>query len=95
MGAFTGRDLTARKSGVEHQGKIPRRERRDGYGRGCGLLWHDGCWFKAVMRKVEELWRFKVDSGIVGQPITYLGPTASNMSRFFGRGRMGGCGGFA
>jgi alcohol dehydrogenase (cytochrome c) len=32
-------------------------------------------WFKAVdARTGKELWRFKVDSGIVGQPITYLGP---------------------
>ncbi len=32
-------------------------------------------WFKAVNAKTgEQLWRFKVGSGIVGQPVTYLGP---------------------
>jgi len=32
-------------------------------------------WFKAIdARSGKELWRFQVDSGIVGQPITYLGP---------------------
>jgi lanthanide-dependent methanol dehydrogenase len=32
-------------------------------------------WFKAVnARSGEPLWRFKVGSGIVGQPITYKGP---------------------
>ena len=32
-------------------------------------------WFKAVdARTGEALWRFKVDSGIVGQPVTYRGP---------------------
>lgn len=32
-------------------------------------------WFKAVdARTGKLLWRFKVDSGIVSQPITYLGP---------------------
>jgi len=33
------------------------------------------CWFKAVdARSGKELWKFKVDSGIVSQPISYLGP---------------------
>ena len=32
-------------------------------------------WFKAVHAKTgEQLWRFKVGSGIVGQPIVYRGP---------------------
>ncbi len=32
-------------------------------------------WFKAIdARSGKELWKFKVDSGIVSQPITYLGP---------------------
>jgi alcohol dehydrogenase (cytochrome c) len=32
-------------------------------------------WFKAVdARTGKELWRYKTDSGIVGQPITYRGP---------------------
>src|SRR5690606_312079 len=32
-------------------------------------------WFKAVDAvNGELLWRFRVDSGIVGQPVTYLGP---------------------
>src|SRR5581483_6075769 len=32
-------------------------------------------WFKAVNAKTgEPLWQFKVGSGIVGQPVTYLGP---------------------
>jgi lanthanide-dependent methanol dehydrogenase len=32
-------------------------------------------WFKAVNAKTGELlWRFKVDSGIIGQPISYRGP---------------------
>ena len=32
-------------------------------------------WFKAVhARRGDVLWRYKVDSGIVGQPITYRGP---------------------
>lgn len=32
-------------------------------------------WFKAVdARTGAELWRFKTGSGIIGQPITYLGP---------------------
>jgi alcohol dehydrogenase (cytochrome c) len=34
-------------------------------------------WFKAVdARSGKELWKFKTGSGIVGQPITYLGPDA-------------------
>jgi glucose dehydrogenase len=33
------------------------------------------CWFKAIdARTGKELWKFKVDSGIVSQPITYRGP---------------------
>jgi PQQ-dependent dehydrogenase (methanol/ethanol family) len=32
-------------------------------------------WFKAVNAKTGELlWRFKVDSGIIGQPVSYRGP---------------------
>lgn len=32
-------------------------------------------WFKAVHARTGELlWRFKVESGIIGQPITYRGP---------------------
>ena len=32
-------------------------------------------WFKALdARSGEELWKFKVPSGIVGQPVTYRGP---------------------
>ena len=32
-------------------------------------------WFKAVNAKTgEQLWQFKVGSGIIGQPITYKGP---------------------
>jgi outer membrane protein assembly factor BamB len=32
-------------------------------------------WFKAVHAKTgEPLWRFKVGSGIIGQPTVYLGP---------------------
>jgi alcohol dehydrogenase (cytochrome c) len=32
-------------------------------------------WFKAVdARTGHELWRFKTGSGIIGQPVTYLGP---------------------
>ena len=32
-------------------------------------------WFKAVdARNGKLLWRFKVDSGIIGQPISYRGP---------------------
>ncbi len=32
-------------------------------------------WFKAVdARSGEELWKFKCGSGIIGQPVTYLGP---------------------
>jgi alcohol dehydrogenase (cytochrome c) len=32
-------------------------------------------WFKALdARSGKELWKFRVDSGIVSQPITYLGP---------------------
>jgi glucose dehydrogenase len=32
-------------------------------------------WFKAVhARSGELLWRFQVGSGIIGQPVTYLGP---------------------
>ena len=32
-------------------------------------------WFKAVNARTGELlWRYKVDSGIIGQPISYRGP---------------------
>ena len=32
-------------------------------------------WFKAIdARTGKELWKFQVDSGIVSQPMTYLGP---------------------
>jgi outer membrane protein assembly factor BamB len=32
-------------------------------------------WFKAVnARTGDQLWQFKVGSGIIGQPITYKGP---------------------
>ena len=39
-------------------------------------------WFKAVdARTGDVLWKFKTGSGIIGQPVTYQGPTASNTSR--------------
>jgi alcohol dehydrogenase (cytochrome c) len=42
-----------------------------------GLVFYgtmDG-WFKALnSRTGQELWRFKVGSGIIGQPVTYRGP---------------------
>ena len=39
-------------------------------------------WFKAAdARTGEVLWKFKVGSGVVGNPITYTGPTASSTSR--------------
>ena len=39
-------------------------------------------WFKAVnARTGEVLWQFKTGSGIIGQPITFAGPTASSTSR--------------
>jgi alcohol dehydrogenase (cytochrome c) len=32
-------------------------------------------WFKALhARTGQELWKFKVGSGIIGQPVTYRGP---------------------
>ena len=32
-------------------------------------------WFKAVhARNGELLWQFKMDSGIIGQPVSYRGP---------------------
>ncbi len=32
-------------------------------------------WFKAVnARTGEQLWQYKVDSGIVSQPVSYRGP---------------------
>ena len=32
-------------------------------------------WFKTVdAHKGQELWKFKVGSGIIGQPVTYRGP---------------------
>ena len=39
-------------------------------------------WFKAIDAKTGEvLWKFKVGSGVVGNPITFRGPTGSSMWR--------------
>ena len=41
-------------------------------------------WFKAVHAETgEELWHFKVGSGIVGQPRSIAAPTASSTSPSF------------
>ena len=38
-------------------------------------------WLKAVHAESGEvLWKFKTPSGIIGNPITYMGPDASSMS---------------
>jgi PQQ-dependent dehydrogenase (methanol/ethanol family) len=75
LGAFTAWDPVARKAAWKIKERFPV---------WCGAVATAGdvvfygtmdAWFKAVdARTGEELWRFKVDSGIVGQPITYLGP---------------------
>ena len=51
-------------------------------------------WFKALdARTGKELWRFKVGSGIIGQPITYRGPDGKQyVAVLVGRGRLGRCG---
>ena len=39
-------------------------------------------WFKAVDAKDgKPLWQFHAGSGMIGQPVTYQGPTARSMSR--------------
>jgi len=75
LGAFTAWDPVAQKPAWRIKERFPV---------WCGALATAGdvvfygtmdAWFKAVdARSGKELWRFKVDSGIVGQPITYLGP---------------------
>jgi lanthanide-dependent methanol dehydrogenase len=75
MGAFTAWDPVAAKAVWSIKEKFPV---------WCGALATAGDvvfygtmdrWFKAVDAKTgKELWKFKVDSGIVGQPITFLGP---------------------
>jgi len=44
---------------------------------GGGLVFYgsmDG-WFKAVDAGTgKELWKYKVDSGVIGQPVSYRGP---------------------
>jgi glucose dehydrogenase len=49
-------------------------------------------WFKAVhARTGEELWKFKTESGIVGQPITFRGPDGKQyVSVFAGVGGWAG-----
>jgi lanthanide-dependent methanol dehydrogenase len=48
-------------------------------------------WFKAVdARTGELLWRFRAGSGIIGQPVTYLGPDGRQyVAVLSGRGRLG------
>jgi glucose dehydrogenase len=75
LGAYTAWDPVAKRAAWSIKEKFPV---------WCGTLVTAGdvafygtmdAWFKAVDAKTgKELWRFKVDSGIVGQPITYLGP---------------------
>src|SRR5205085_8296095 len=75
MGAFTAWDPVAKKAAWNIKEKFPV---------WCGTVVTAGDvvfygtmdrWFKAVdARSGRELWRFQVDSGIVGQPITYRGP---------------------
>ena len=54
-------------------------------------------WFKAVDAvSGEVLWQFRVDSGIIGQPVTYLGPDGRQYIAIAagvgGLGRRSGCG---
>jgi PQQ-dependent dehydrogenase (methanol/ethanol family) len=75
MGAFTAWDPVNRKAAWNIKEHFPV---------WCGTVVTAGdvvfygtmdAWFKAVdAHSGEELWKFKVDSGIVSQPITYLGP---------------------
>lgn len=75
MGAFTAWDPVAGKAVWNIKERFPV---------WCGTVATAGdvvfygtmdAWFKAVdARSGKVLWKFKVDSGIVGQPITYLGP---------------------
>lgn len=75
MGAFTAWDPIAKKQVWRIKERFPV---------WCGTVATAGdvvfygtmdAWFKAVdARTGRELWKFKVDSGIVSQPITYRGP---------------------
>lgn len=75
MGAFTAWDPVAKK---------PVWNIKEHFPVWCGALVTAGDvvfygtmdrWFKAVdARSGKELWRYQVESGIVGQPITFLGP---------------------
>lgn len=75
LGAFTAWDPAAKKPVWKIEERFPV---------WCGTMVTAGDvvfygtmdrWFKAIdARTGKELWRFRVDSGIVSQPITYLGP---------------------
>ncbi len=75
MGAYSAWDPVAQKEAWHIEEKFPV---------WCGTFATAGdvvfygtmdAWFKAAdARTGKELWKFKVDSGIVSQPITYLGP---------------------
>jgi PQQ-dependent dehydrogenase (methanol/ethanol family) len=75
MGAFTAWDPAAKKPVWNIQERFPV---WSGAVATAGDLVFYGTmdrWFKAVdARTGRELWKFRVESGIVGQPITYLGP---------------------
>ena len=75
MGAFIAWDAAHGQARVGDQGEVSGVERRGRDGGRRGLLRHarwmvqgGGCARRTV------LWKFKVGSGIVGNPITYRGP---------------------
>ncbi len=49
-------------------------------------------WFRAVNARTGEiLWQYKTPSGIIGDPITYVGPDGNTVRRrLFGYWRMDG-----
>jgi PQQ-dependent dehydrogenase (methanol/ethanol family) len=75
LGAFTAWDPVAKKPIWNIEEKFP--VWCGTFATAGGLVFYGTMdrWFKAVDdRTGKVLWKFKVDSGIVSQPITYLGP---------------------
>ena len=71
------------QAGLEHQGELPgleRRARRPPATSSSTARWTAGS-RRSTRTTGELLWQFKTGSGIIGQPITYAGPTASSTSR--------------
>ena len=74
-GEFMAWDPVAAQEDLVDQGEYAGLERRVGDGRRRRVLRHDGSLVQSRRRKNGKvLWQFQLDSGTIGQPVTYQGP---------------------